>query len=350
MAAVGRFVAVVALGSALLVVAAPAGACGCGAVVTADNLGVYDEAALVRHDGRTEDIVMRLTLSGEPADAAWILPVPATPTFALGPDGLFDDLVEVTRPRVEVRKDWFPPIGAGGGDTAGAAPGSDVSVLGRTTVGPYDVATLAASDGNALSQWLTAHGYTLDPELAQGAQPYADAGWQYVAVKLSAPSAGETLGRTLPPLRVTFASPEIVYPMRLTATAEIGPSLRLFVLAPHRVRRDGQVGPTDSDLRFAGWVEPASAGESLATLVDERMFLTRFDQQVAPESVTDDYRFTFADKDTAYRTVVYETEPVYVLGLPAGPVLIAVALVGLVMLTGLAVLVVVRRRSKSAAR
>jgi hypothetical protein len=341
-----RLIAAVAIGAALLVVAVPAGACGCGAVVTTDQLGVYDEAALVRHDGRTEDIVMRLAMTGEPADAAWILPVPSTPAFALGPEELFEDLVRATRPRVEKRRDWFPPIviGGGGADTVGAPPGSGVSVIGQTKVGPYDVATLAATDGTALSRWLTSHGYTLDPELARGVQPYAAAGWQYVAVKLSAPSQGEKLGSTLPPLRVTFGSAEIVYPMRLTATADHGPSLKLFVLAAHRVEPAGSAA-SDAEVRFAGWVDH-STGPALGTLVDRRMFLTRFDEQVEPSQVTDDYRFRFAERDRTYRMVVVETEPMYVLFLPAGYALIFFGL----FVSVFAVVLALRWRARRAAR
>jgi hypothetical protein len=113
---------------------------------------------------------------------------------------------------------------------------------------------------------------------------------------------------------VTFASTSIAYPMRLTATADVGPALKLFVL-----RRTGCNGPARWGRRTPtcsspGWVEPSPAGAALAGLLDRRMFLTRFDQQIAPASVTDDYRFEFAEGDTGYRTVVYETEPVYLIG------------------------------------
>ncbi|MFB6395136.1 DUF2330 domain-containing protein [Polymorphospora lycopeni] len=331
----------------LLLVVPPAAACACGAVVTQEGVRVNEETALIRHDGQTEEIVMGLTMTDEPRDAAWILPVPADPSFELGPEDLFADLAVLTRPRTVVVRDWFPPWGRGGA-TAGSAPGDGATVLDQITIGPYDVTTLAATDGDALANWLNGHGYRLDPALAGGFAPYAAAGWRYVAVKLTAPDDRERLSRQLPPLRVSFASAEIVYPMRLTALARDAQSVRLYVLTDHRVRSAGPVGPTDSHVRFAGWIGPeAVAGTTLAGLVDGRRFLTRFDQRIeSPESITDDYRFVAAGADDDHRDVVYRTEPVYLAGLPAGPFLIILGVLLTFIVAGTVTAVLMRRRTR----
>lgn len=147
-----------------LVLARPALACGCGAVLTPRDTAVADETSLVRYQGTpgrgtgTEDIVMSLRLAGSPSSAAWFLPVPAKPTFALADVDLFNTLAEVTAPRVEER--------GGGAGNGAAAPAPRVSLLQQQTVGPYQVATLAASDGTALRDWLSRHGYQLPPALA----------------------------------------------------------------------------------------------------------------------------------------------------------------------------------------
>jgi hypothetical protein len=336
--------------ASLSLVTTPARACACGALINPDNVGVTDETALIRHDGATEDIVMRLALTGEPRDAAWILPVPAEPAFALAEDALFADLVQLTRPRVVVEKEWFPraqPLtGAAPGD--GAAAGG-VDVIGQSRVGPYEVATLAASDADALSGWLTAHGYALSPDLARGVAPYVTLGWRYVAVKLHAPAGAQRLGRTLPPLRVTFRSTEIVYPMRLTAVAHQGQPVHLFVLADHRVRATGVAG--GDRLRFAGWLDPATLGSPVAAYLPRRMFLTRFDGYVAPAAATDDFHFRFEASDEEYREVVHRTEVQRILGYPAGPVLVVAGFAMIATLAGAVVaLVVLRRRIRRAAR
>src|SRR5437868_4617836 len=55
----------------------PAWACGCGALVPGGSrqVAVGREASVVRWDGRQEQIVMRLTVSGDARRAAWIMPV-----------------------------------------------------------------------------------------------------------------------------------------------------------------------------------------------------------------------------------------------------------------------------------
>lgn len=56
----------------------PAYACGCGAMVPSKDsqVAVGRETSVVDWDGRTEQIVMRLTVRGNAPEAAWIMPVP----------------------------------------------------------------------------------------------------------------------------------------------------------------------------------------------------------------------------------------------------------------------------------
>jgi len=100
-------------------------------------------------------------------------------------------------------------------------------------LGPFDVATLAASDAGALAGWLDRNGYALSDGPSSALQPYVDNGWYYVAARLRPEGAG-ALGGELDPLRVTFASVQIVYPMRASSAASDSLGVLLYVLAPHR--------------------------------------------------------------------------------------------------------------------
>jgi hypothetical protein len=373
-----RLAAVVAavLLAQLALVATPALACACGAIITPDpGARVADETSLVRWDGRRETIAMSLTLTTSPATAAWFLPVPAKPTFALADPELFTRLAALTAPRVveEPRHHCSGACAVPGG----ARPSPDVHVLQRTPVGPYDVATLAASDGTALHRWLSAHGFDLPPAIARGVRPYAARHWVYVAVRMR-PAAGHAgLGTRLPPLSVTFPSRALVYPMRLTALARTPQTVRLYVLADHRMRATGDL-PPESDVTFAGWVDPPSpaandatppptgpaptasgssapgptGGDPLAPFLPYRMFLTRFDLvDLAPSAVTDDFGFTRAPTDTPYRSVVYHRGGTASDGRSGRNVLLVVASVAslvLLLLAGgtLTAAVLVRRRRR----
>ena len=79
--------------AALALVVAPAAACGCGVYIPGEGEArVVQERALIRGDGRTEDIVMELSVEGRSREAAWILPVPWGATVQLGAARLFDVL------------------------------------------------------------------------------------------------------------------------------------------------------------------------------------------------------------------------------------------------------------------
>jgi hypothetical protein len=287
------------------VFAGPAYACACGAVIThGQDTTVADETSLVRYENGTEDIVMSLGLTGSPTSAAWFLPVPAKPKFGLADEDLFNSLATLTAPEVVVEGD--NDCNGSCAIPATGQPSPDVSVVQRVPVGPYDVATLSANDGSALHDWLAAHGFTLSAKLARGIKPYAAEHWLFVAVRLNPAKGQQSLGTQLPPLKVSFASDELVYPMRLTALASHAQTVRLYILADHRMRADGD-GPSDSDVRWAGWVTPDSAGGALASLVPHRMFLTRFDQvHLEPSQVHGDYHFRRASADTPYQRVIYE--------------------------------------------
>lgn len=97
----------------LVSLARPAYACGCGAMVHDPKtiMAVHRETSVVRWDGKTEQIVMSLTVDGTAPDAAWIMPVPHRATVKLGDPELFDRLTSLTAPAVEQRHYFWPRSG-----------------------------------------------------------------------------------------------------------------------------------------------------------------------------------------------------------------------------------------------
>lgn len=335
---------------AALLLAAPAAACGCGAYVPREgDAHVAQERALLRWDGRNEDIVMALSVDGRSEEAAWILPVPSRASVQLADPELFDALQTLTKPLVRVERIRGDGVGAG-------APGAGVTVLERQALGPFDVATLAAGDSTALSGWLSENGFQFPSGLEAVLEPYVAQGWEYVAVRLTPQAAGELSG-DLDPLWVTFASDTLVYPMRPTALARNPLPVFLYVLADHRVAQPpafdaGATGtrPGWSEVSYAQWIEPDSleVDSPLAAFVDRRLFLTKFDIFLQnPEAIEDDFVFSFAPADElAHKVEVrYETvrgpsleEPGTWVGPLAALVVLAAALA--------ATLLILRRRRR----
>ncbi len=292
--------------------AVPAEACGCGGYIPHDGQAwVSEEQALLRWDGQTEDLLMSLGVLGSSSEAAVILPVPSQATVTLGQAAVWPELSQLTQPLVRHEKRYVLPLPmmAGAAAPRGGAP---VTVLSRQTLGPFEVTNLAATDAQALADWLGANDYKLSPGLAATLQPYVAEGWYYVAVRLR-PGTGTQLTGTLDPLQVTFASKELVYPMRASAHAPGPESVTIYVLADHRVQTAQDFG--GSHVPFADWVDPAALtpGSTLAPFVDRRLFLTKFQEQVDPQRVNDDYHFRFASQDEVSHDVIVVVDDDYSL-------------------------------------
>ncbi|MFG2840269.1 DUF2330 domain-containing protein [Streptomyces zaomyceticus] len=330
---------------------APAYACGCGAMIPSKDqrIGVDREESAVRWDGRTETVVMRFNVHGDARHAAWIMPVPSRADVTLGDPGLFDALDRLTEPEQRDRFHFWPregdwPFDLDHGDGAGApAPGAGgVGVVGREQLGPFDVARLTATDPGALGDWLRTHGFELPERLTGALQPYVDRRWEYVAVRLAPQQKDAVLQGELTPLRITFGSPELVYPMRLSRLATSSQSLGLYILAEHRMEPRSPIGGDRPEVTFAGRIERPEG--AVAGLAGERpVHLTVLEQEFPhPERIDDDHHLR-AVADTPYRRVEY-TDRLLTVGGGIPVWLLTVG--GGTLLAVLATLLVVRRRSR----
>jgi hypothetical protein len=330
--------------SAVVAVAAvpfmtPAWACGCGAYSpgAGGSASVPTETALVRFADGAQDVYLSLTVNSTSKTGALLFPVPdKKATVKAGPTHLFNDLAELTKP---------PPTAddAGGANGAPGAGGPSVTVESRQQIGPLDVVTLSSGDPTALLQWLQQNGFSVKPALATAAKPYTDQGWAFVAVRLRPDAAEQALSGVLDPLQIHFATPEPVYPMRLSSMASEPETVRLYVLSDHRT--DLRTADHGLSTTWAGRLSDHQPGPDLAEVAaDGPGYLTRFDGRLEPVTITDDIHFTVASSDEALGSAtvgrpVERSGKSTNAGLIAG-IAIAVVLIGL--LVGFAVR---RRRS-----
>jgi hypothetical protein len=302
------------LGGLVSGVAAPAWACGCGAYIP-DRAGasVVDERAMLAWDGKTQDILMSFNVSGSSDKAAWVMPVPSAAKVSLGDTEVFNELGRLTAPRLEYRDSWWPTLtwllpGASPSETAGA-PGGAVNVLGRQRIGPFDVTRLAADDPTALATWLADKGFPRPDGLEANLAPYIADHWEIVAIQLAPAKAGESLTGDLQPLRLSFTSDKLVYPMRLSRSATTPQTVDLYVLADHRMDPESvPVAGHKPSLEFAGRVERADLSPALAAYVGDGAFLTHWNDHIyQPELIDGDYVFEPAASDTPFQHVIYRT-------------------------------------------
>ncbi|MDX2761461.1 DUF2330 domain-containing protein [Streptomyces europaeiscabiei] len=350
------------LGFQLASLVAPAYACGCGAMVPDGRRSMYvnREMSVVRWDGREEQIVMSLTVSGDARTAAWIMPVPNRATVRLGDAAVFDRLDEETAPEYAKREyfwprsgDWPFDMSESDGTAGGAAPQdpqSSVDVVGRERLGPFDVARLTATDSGALGDWLDENGFALPDRLDTALEPYVRQNWEYVAIRL-APEDSEgaaadlPLSGTLDPLHLTFASDELVYPMRLSRLATTPQALDLYVLAEHRMEPISAIGGDEPEVTFAGRL-----GAPVGTLGDltggGTDFLTAVEQSFPqPERISGDHTLRRTAADDTYRKVIYVDEMQTLWGMPEWLVWFGIGM-AVLAIKAVAVAIVLMRNAK----
>jgi hypothetical protein len=309
--------------------AAPAYACGCGALVPGggQQVTVGREVSLVRWDGRQEQIVMRLTVAGDAERAAWIMPVPRRATVELGDAELLDQLAAATAPVHRSRSyfwprdgDWPLTSGDGTGRPPFPPPGrarAEVGVVGRERLGPFDVARLTATDPAALDAWLSSNDFSFPSRLETALRPYVSRRWEYVAVKLAPETSGTALDGDLDPLHLTFAADAPVYPMRLSRLAATPQSLGLYVLAAHRMEPASRIGGERPRVTFAGRIGTATKG-TLGEMAAGTPFLTAVAQEFPqPAAISGDHELRRAATDATFRQVIYEDRLLRLLGVPA---------------------------------
>lgn len=347
----GRVVAAAVAAAAISLTAPSAMACACGGMVSpdgGDGTSVDREVVVLHHDGEKETLHLQLGARGNATEAGLLLPTPNPAEVALGDEEMFDDLAQISRPRVEER--WHLIGGDDNDGAAGGAPqapgnveGTRVQVLSVTDLGPLEATVLTADDPDALTDWLEEHGYVMKDALAEVIEPYIEEGWAFVAVKLTL--EGKTLNGDLPPLTVTFDSDEFVYPMRMSSAAAWPQDTRTYVVAQHKVQRTDATASNRSaaQLVFAGAPDPELVDSAvLGELLAQAPYVTTIDQFFGQPktSIVSDFTFGPAEDTEDFQQVTYIDT--YLLS-PQEATLAGGGLV--ILLGGLAGILILRRRS-----
>jgi hypothetical protein len=251
-----RFLATVPLAVLLFgfQVAAPASACACGAPAPRPGTDVIvdKEHAILSWDGGQERIELLLDMLTDADDVGLVFPTPGPATVTAGDRQTFADIETAIQPREVVVDDWWDiNIGVGGAPEGGAPP----VVLDQVQLGPVEATTLEASDTTGLTEWLDANDYAIREEVAALLDEYVQKGWYFVALKLTSDAP---LEGGLDPIRFTFDTDELVYPMALSKAAESVQRVRLYVFQDHRARVAGLDDPaTNLAYGSAVWAGPA---------------------------------------------------------------------------------------------
>ncbi len=341
--------AALAAATALLVglqVAAPAAACACGGAappIDGGEVSVDREIAMVRWDGDLEEIVMQLAMSANTGNTGLVVPTPNPATVTLGDPQLFEDLVESIQPEIIVEYDWWGSLGFG---SAGGAPdGSGAPViLSQVQLGPIEATTLAADDTEGLQVWLDENGYALPEAVSAQLGPYVDEGWSFVALKLT---SDEPFDGDLDPIRFTFETDELVYPMRMSAAATTAQTVRLYLPGDHRSMITDGAGGSLGGSSSVIWAGPVKHPE----ILELGTFMTVLELEFfdPASEITADLHIEQAPNDESIGTTRIQTEIVAIGGIPIGWLIIALSVLLFVLAVIVVAVVLARRANRVAA-
>lgn len=186
----------------------------------------------------------QIRYQGDPREFAWVLPVRPGARIELSRDEWFAALENVTKTVI------LPPnngnirsacslggcAASSASDSSGGGGGNaqtpeSVDVLAQQVVGPYESVTLRATDPDALSIWLIAHGFAIPPSIEPVIAQYQKESFDFIALRLR-PNCNV---RSMKPVRIVSPGADPTLPLRMVAAgvgAKVG--ITLFVIGEGR--------------------------------------------------------------------------------------------------------------------
>ncbi|GGU28079.1 DUF2330 domain-containing protein [Nocardioides albus] len=218
-------IVVVAVVAGLLLVPGSARACACGAAYAPEGHTVEagEEIAFLSwaEEGERERLEMLLGITTDTPDLAVLVPTPTVPAVTQGDPERFDELARLATP--PAKEDWS----LFGEDGAGAPPGKAPEVISRTVLEDVVATVIEGGDASGVAGWLRTNGYATKPELEPVIADYLDDGWRFTAVKMR---GDKPFDGYADPIVLTFDTPSLVYPMRLSSAAEKPGEVTVFTL------------------------------------------------------------------------------------------------------------------------
>lgn len=306
----------------------PANACGCGGVVGPPDSTVTasSERAIISWKDNKETIELTFDIDSDTPTAGLIVPTPTPASVTAGDLRTFDVIESVIQPTVIVEKDWW-----GIDYFVDDEERTVADEIPRVPLGPIQTTTIAASDTIALQAWLTLNGYGVTDAMSSAIKTYAEYGWSFTLISLT---SEDVIDGHIDPIRLTFDTKRLVYPMRL-ARSEPGPqNVRVYLFDDHRNDVTQAAAPTlnidaEIDDLYAGTVE-----DSRLTALGS--YLSAFDITYSDPTnqVTSDIGFFESLSDETVTPTVVEYRPVALLGIPVGTLVVAWSLIGILLVIG----------------
>lgn len=298
------------------------------------------QKAFIYYQNQMEDLVVSTSFRGNSDKFAWVVPTPSQPEINKSDSALFTKLNEIV-----VGPNTGPDIVYSLGGATSTPKNSAVQVVEQKTVDIYDTAVLKASDQNALANWLKDNNYSYPTDQSDLLQSYIDNNWYFTVAKIQNALAGnaniqsQLSSGTLTPLRLTFKTDKIIYPMLLTKATLLANQSKTIYLPPVDmptnqvpvipamsinlyVLTDSKISNDQLDISWGNWLSQSDLN-SLKTTADSsfipasgRLFLTQLKKNdISISDVKSDFTLQKAADNNVYPVSVYQTTPFWLTNL-----------------------------------
>jgi hypothetical protein len=249
------------------------------------------QKAIILYDGGREDLILQVKFEGAVRDFGWLIPVPGRPQVAQASIASFYELSHIVQRRAGTMRDE-------GKDQE--RPG--VALLEIKTVGVYQTAILAATDNQALKNWLKTNGFNPPARGDQILQDYIGKGWYFVAVRINVPdtAAPDTAAKLhtgeLHPLKISFDTKGCLYPLKISSLNGNETLVQIYTISSDLplVCADmdfltAQASFFQADIKTSGiaFDTGSSVLKDLPTLAGRRWHLFKHSQNFKPAEMND---------------------------------------------------------------
>ncbi len=295
-----------------------------GMFIATEGSFIYEPAqqAVIQYDHETsiEELTILPHFYGDSAEFAWVVPVPNQPEITIANEQIFWDLDRMTQAIHQPRDgkwncfnwndDVYPDYAANG----------NVEIISNELIGYYQTMVVSAAETSALMDSLSVWGFLHDENTAavyEALDYYVDLGWYFVAMQVDAEALEESnksypyhmYSGGLDPVKFTFTSDEITYPMRISALSAYNNTMvNIYVITEHRMTFPG------ADTYYANKLSTSEIADlaqmpSLDNLFETGDFITKLQRRYSPSEMVDDVLFSRAPNDKEFVLINYSGIP-----------------------------------------
>lgn len=269
-----------------------------------------EQKALIIYNDNHEDLVISVSFSGEAKNFGWLVPLPNKPDISKVDSSIFRKLQDFTIPKEnlldKIRGDDDYYYGYTNLEMSVAGDqGKDrttVEVIEEKSIGIFDYAILTTEKVDDLKDWMEENSYSLpntsadddwlfenpsddgvyisDSDAWSNAKPiiqdYIDDNWYFVAIKVnnefteSSGTTSQLSSGAVDPLRFSFETTDMLYPMKLTGIGMRNISALIYVISDHKERVENyNYDYCDSDDEDCSYFEITYAGNIKKNEIEE---------------------------------------------------------------------------------